>query len=173
MTEPSDFVEFALGVYGADGVSAACLSLQGECAVDVNLVLFAAFLGARRGRAITTLDVGLAAGRVQRWNREVVAPLRDLRKRLADGPPPAPSADTDALRKQVKDAELQAETLELAELAALDGYVGTVGTEGSAAERAAAAIEVVLLATGAPAPVRREADAVGVIASAAARYGAA
>lgn len=173
MTERSEFVEFALGVYGADGVSAACLSLQGRCAVDVNLVLFAAYLGARRGRTITTLDVDRAAGRVQRWNREVVAPLRDLRNRLSDGPPPAPSAATAELRKQVKDAELQAEMLELAEPAMLDGDMRAGDGEGGAAERAAAAIEVVLHVTGTPGSECRGTDAVDVIASAAARYGAA
>ena len=173
MTERSEFVEFALGVYGADGVSAACLTLQDRCSVDVNLVFFAAYLGARRGRTITTSDVDRAAGRVRRWNREVVAPLRDLRNRLSDGPPPAPTEDTEALRKQVKDAELQAEMLELAELATLDHDIGIADGEGGAAERAAAAIDVVLRVTGTSAPRGRETDAVGVIASAAARYGAA
>lgn len=173
MTEHSEFVDFALGVYGADGVSAACLSLQGQRAVDVNLVLFAAYLGAHRGRTVTTLDVDRAAGRVQRWNREVVAPLRDLRNRLSDGPPPAPSADTEALRNRVKDAELQAEMLELAELATLDADIGTADSGGGAAERATAAIEVVLRVTGTPEPDGRGTDAVGVIAAAAAAYGAA
>ena len=173
MTERSEFVEFALGVYGADGVSAACLSLQDQCSVDVNLVLFAAYLGARRGRTITTSDVDRAAGRVRRWNREVVAPLRDLRNRLSDGPPPAPTEDTEALRKQVKDAELQAEMLELAELATLDGDMGIADGQRGAAERATAAIEVVLHVTGTPAPEGRGTDAVDVIASAAAQYGAA
>ena len=103
----------------------------------------------------------------------MVAPLRDLRNRLSDGPPPAPTAGTEALRKQVKDAELQAEMLELAELATLDGDMGTADGGGGAAERAAAAIEVVLRVTGTPGPERRGTDAVGVIASAAARYGGA
>jgi uncharacterized protein (TIGR02444 family) len=173
MTERSEFVEFALGLYGADGVSAACLSLQDRCAVDVNLVLFAAYLGTRRGRNISSVDVDRAAGRVQRWNREVVAPLRDLRNSLRDGPPPAPTEDTEALRQQVKDAELRAEMLELAELATLVDDIGTADGGGGAVERATAAIEVVLRVTGTPGPDRREADAVGVIASAAARYGAA
>ena len=44
--DPSSLKSFALAVYGQDGVPAACLALQDGLGVDVNVVLFAAFVGA-------------------------------------------------------------------------------------------------------------------------------
>lgn len=164
MTETMGFVDFAVALYGCDGVSAACLALQDQCDADVNIVLLAAYVG-RRGRALTAADVDRAVQRVGSWNREVVRPLRDVRKRLTEGPPPAPSTATEAVRARVKEAELQAELLELEELSALANSLGTADSP----ENTVAAIEAVLAAGGAHAPEIR--DAVDAIASAAAQLG--
>ena len=37
---------FSLAVYGGDGVAEECLDLQERLGLDVNILLFAAFLGA-------------------------------------------------------------------------------------------------------------------------------
>jgi uncharacterized protein (TIGR02444 family) len=93
------FKRFALGLYGSNGVANACLYLQNRHDLDVNVVLFAGFVGAVRRQTLTTPDVDAARRRVDAWHREVVRPLRGVRQRLKTGP--APNDVTARLRRQV------------------------------------------------------------------------
>lgn len=102
----------ALELYGAPGVATACLELQDASGVDVPLLLLAAWLS-RRSVRLTPGDVARLDSRVAEWRREVVQPLRALRRRLRAGPPPAPGAGAEAVRDAVKAAELEAERMEL------------------------------------------------------------
>jgi hypothetical protein len=102
---------------------------------------------------------------------DVVGPLRALRKRLKDGPPPAPSPTTAALRDRVKALELDAEMLELDELATFADDLNTPAAPGSGSERASAAMDVVLHVSAGREPSGEERGAIAVIANAAARYG--
>src|SRR5690606_26452407 len=71
---------FALALYACPGVEAACLALQDEAGVDVCELLWRCWLlhhGARPGPAA---EAGLRE--VRRWQAEVTAPLRTLRRRL-------------------------------------------------------------------------------------------
>ena len=80
MTLPDDhFRNFALAVYRCSGVSHACLRLQDRFDVDVNILLFAAYLGAARGAEFSPASLATAQSRVGTWHREVVIPLRQLR----------------------------------------------------------------------------------------------
>lgn len=114
--------------------------------MDVNLVLFAAYVGAHRGRPLTAADLAGVAASVRPWQDEVVVPLRRVRRRLADGPEPAPTAATTALRDRIKGVELDAEMIELERLR---GYAEALVDDGphdarSAGGRTSAAIELVL-----------------------------
>jgi uncharacterized protein (TIGR02444 family) len=156
--------DFALGVYAADGVSGACLALQDRLDVDVNVVLFAAYLGAVRAERLTDAGLGTALDRVGSWHREVVRPLRLVRRRLKVHPAPAAGQ----LRADLQRLEIDAEMIELAELGALAVDEARPSASGTPAERAAAAIATV---------VGGELDAelrtaVDVIASAAAAWSA-
>jgi len=103
--------EFALAFYSRDGVEAACLRLQDEAGVDVCELLWHAWLH-HLGLAC---DANPAA--VRRWQREVTAPLRQLRRTLK---PAASARDSVAeLRQTLKQAELQAEREALSRLARL------------------------------------------------------
>ena len=106
------FWRFSLGVYGRPGVAAACLALQDRDGLDVNLLLFAAWMGHERGLRLGAAGVQAAAGTVAAWQAEVVAPLRALRRRLKEGPPPAPDAATGAMREHLKAVELEADRVE-------------------------------------------------------------
>lgn len=172
MTEPTgDFRCFALDVYGGDGVSSAAVLLQDRCGVDVNVLLLAAFVGASRGLSFGTREAAGAVARTVRWQREVVIPLRALRTRLKEGPPPAPNPVTSALRERIKAAELEAEMIELAELSDFaEGLDAPVG-HGAASTRAAAAMQAVVRESAHRAPNPNELDAIAAIASAAARFG--
>lgn len=117
-TAEADLWEFALKVYGADGVARDCLTLQERYGVDVPVVLCALWM-ATRGTVLDTDSMARIAGEVAPWHTEVVMALRAVRQRLKLGPSPAPNERTDAVRNAVKSAELNAERIELAVLADL------------------------------------------------------
>lgn len=112
MTQPSALWDFAVALYGRPGISEACLALQDEYGVDVPLLLYATWLG-EEGRKLSALDVADILKSIRPWQNEVVMPLRVLRRRLKEGPPPAPSERTETLRNAIKGAELLAERIEL------------------------------------------------------------
>lgn len=110
---PTDLWNFALALYGRNGVEAACLALQ-EQGADVCLLLCATWLQARR--------VAPSEDRVQAlravctpWQEQVVAPLRELRRSWK-----AMAQEDSALanlRERVKQLELDAERTLLQRLA--------------------------------------------------------
>jgi len=103
---------FALALYGSKGVGEACLQLQDQSDVDVPMLLFALWLAANSVE-LTESELGRIDSQIKDWRAEVVGPLRTIRRRLKEGPHPAPSTDTDALRNMIKAAELNSEKIEL------------------------------------------------------------
>jgi hypothetical protein len=94
-----------------------------------------------------------------------------LRRRLVDGPSPAPNPATTALRERIKTVELDAEMIELDELAAFAAGLDTPTAPGTADERATAAMHVVVSESAGREPSEDEYTAITVIAAAAARFG--
>ncbi|EAR51894.1 hypothetical protein OG2516_16374 [Oceanicola granulosus HTCC2516] len=131
MTADAELWEFALKVYGTEGVAAACLELQDRFGADVPVVL-AVLWAARRGVAVDADAMAALEAAAGPWRAEMVVPLRALRRRLKAGPDPAPSAETEALRGEIKRAELHAEKIELRVLA---GWIAGAGA-GQAEVRA-------------------------------------
>jgi uncharacterized protein (TIGR02444 family) len=119
---------FAVNLYGAPGVAEACLALQDRYGCDVNVLLFAAWMGAAHHHTLSSVELAEAAATVQHWHAEIVRPLRSVRRRLKSGPPPARHATTEALRARVKSVELEAERIELAMLEALAARAYTRGS---------------------------------------------
>jgi uncharacterized protein (TIGR02444 family) len=117
--QASPLWSFSLAVYGRDGVAAECLELQRRHGLDINLLLFCAYLGAVEGVRIEGDDLADAADAVASWHVDVVRTLRAARRGLK----PWGSADegefsrqAEELRNQVKAAELEAERIEQAML---------------------------------------------------------
>ena len=156
---------FALELYRRPGVADACLELQSRHDLDVNLVLFAAFVGAVERRMLTDADLGRVHGRVDAWHQEVVRPLRSVRERLRSGPAPAPDEATTALRRKLAQLEIEAEMIELGQLGLLTGQARPPGNSTSAAECAAAAIETVITTHTGSAPGSQDRQAVDTIAT--------
>jgi uncharacterized protein (TIGR02444 family) len=141
----TDFFErFALRLYRRAGVADACLDLQNRHDLDVNVVLFAAYIGAVRRQTLTIADLDLAQRRVDAWHHEVVRPLRAVRQRLKTGPVPAPNEASEGLRRKLAQLEIDAEVIELDQLGALIPEVHSPRSTSSAAECATAAIETVI-----------------------------
>ncbi len=105
MTDPRpDLWTFAVAAYAEAGD--ACLALQDGYGVDVPLLLFAAWIGQARGVPLDAARVAEADGWIRDWRREVVQPLRAVRRRLKD-------AGAETLRATVKTAELESERVAL------------------------------------------------------------
>ena len=114
----ADFWNFSLGLYGRPGVAAACLALQDGQGLDVNLLLFCCWHG-QAGRRLEEADLRRAMAAAEPWQRDVVQPLRAVRRRLKAGVAPISAAESEALRRRVNDLELESERIAQAALEAL------------------------------------------------------
>lgn len=107
------FWSFSLRVYGAPGVSEECLELQDKLGTDVNVLLYAVWLGAVRGITLRRGDLARIVEVVAIWSANVVHPLRNVRRAMKTIPEIVdPQLQT--LRKQVADTELFSEQIEQA-----------------------------------------------------------
>ena len=113
---------FSLGFYRRPGVAEACIRLQDEAGVDVNVMLYLLFLAAH-GRAITADEMNRIEAVAADWRAAVVVPLREMRRRLKSTLGAFPPAITSDFRNDVKRIELGAERIQqqaLEPLIALD-----------------------------------------------------
>lgn len=108
--------EFALAFYRREGVAAACLKLQEVTGADVNILILSLYAAIQHHCLLETAHLAKVDAIVRPWRSDVVVALRSIRVRLRTGPSPAPNSRTEALRNQIKAAELQAECIELAML---------------------------------------------------------
>ena len=116
--DSNPFWEFSLDFYSREEVSRLCLELQDNSGYDVNLVLFCIWYGRRFGEIEQgVLDRAIEISR--QWRQPVVAPLREIRRRmrsLAGNFQPRLAEAREALRNDVKELELRAEQLQQAML---------------------------------------------------------
>jgi uncharacterized protein (TIGR02444 family) len=102
------FWRFTLAVYGRPGIAPALVELQDRHGLDVNLALFCAWLGwSGRGQATEAL-LDRAERAVADWRREIVEPLRAVRRALKGKREPAGASE---LREAVQRQEIEAERL--------------------------------------------------------------
>jgi len=106
------FWDFSLAVYRRPGVAEACLYLQDEAGVDVNLLLFFCWLAGARDEALGKAEIRDILRRTADWRDHVVRPLRDVRRWMKDNVEGMPAAPVEALRSQVKRIELDSERLQ-------------------------------------------------------------
>ena len=111
---------WALEVYARPSVAQACLTLQDTHGQNVPYLLWAAWR-ASEGR---DADALAAAGLVQRWEAEVGAPLRGVRRALKPSWPGVLDAPREDLRAAIKAAELSGEKVLMESLEALSGEPG-------------------------------------------------
>ena len=109
------FWSFSLAVYAAPGVSAECLALQDASGIDVNVLLFCAWLGATKRSVLTLEDFAAVEAAVEPWRDTVIQPMRGVRRGIK-AMPDSTNDDVAALRKDVAAVELRAEQIEQAML---------------------------------------------------------
>jgi uncharacterized protein (TIGR02444 family) len=129
------FWQFSLRVYGTPGVADECLDVQDKLDVDVNVVLYAAWLGAIRGIILQGSGLSRIEEAVSVWSTVVVRPLREVRRGLK-AMPEAADLQVQALRKRVADTELYSEQIEQALLFRLADIIGRPGVGSDMALRA-------------------------------------
>ena len=117
-----DLWRFALAFYRRPGVAGACITLQDEAGVDVNVMLYLLYLAAR-GRAIHVDDMRSIEAVTAPWRDAVVVPIREIRRKLKAPLGAFEPEVTSGLRDDIKRIELAAERIEsqaLESLIALD-----------------------------------------------------
>ena len=106
----SPFWRFSLGFYRQPGVGAACIRLQDEAGVDVNMLLYLLWHAALE-RKLTRAEVAAIEQRIAPWRDQVVMPLRTIRRAIKVPPPVIAAATVEAYRTKIKNVELEAERL--------------------------------------------------------------
>jgi len=113
-TDSSRFWSFSLAVYADPAVQKECLELQDRFGIDVNLLLFCAFIGAVHGALLSEEDARQAMNVVAWWQENVVTPLRAMRRALRELEPPVAAIGplVQGVRVNIEAIELEAERIE-------------------------------------------------------------
>ena len=106
------FWDFSLGVYGSEGVAAACIALQERHRIDVNVLLYCCWLGASGRGALGSEEIARVCGTVDAWNRDIVRAVRGVRQRLKGGFGAAPQELSEPLRRRIAGIEVDLEHVE-------------------------------------------------------------
>jgi uncharacterized protein (TIGR02444 family) len=107
----SPFWRFSVKFYAVPGVAQACIDLQDQAKVDVN-VLFFLLWNATQGRALNAAEVEEIERAIGPWREMTVVPIRNVRRALKAPPPVMPAAEAESLRSRIKAVELEAERLQ-------------------------------------------------------------
>ena len=150
MPPGNSFWDYSLAVYRRPGVSEACLRLQDDAGVDVNLLLYVCWLATVRDAALDEAGVRDAIALTEGWRDRVVRPLRDVRRWMKGGAEGMPAESVEALRSEVKKIELKSERLQQDMLFAMAGPAKAATDEAAARRRADANIGTYLSVIGAP-----------------------
>ena len=114
MEQQQNFWNYSVATYRKAGVAEACLYLQEQLGIDVNVLLYCCWYGCTRG----TLDgpaMELVLSFAEPWAENVVRPLRAAitwMKAVGCDQPLVPGDECMALREEIKRAELKAENLQ-------------------------------------------------------------
>jgi uncharacterized protein (TIGR02444 family) len=139
----SPFWRFSVKFYAEPGVAQACIDLQDQAGVDVNLLFFLLWNATQR-KALSSTEVGELDKNFGAWRDLAVVPLRELRRALKS-PPAAVTPDAaEGFRTRIKTVELEAERLQQEAMYSLaqSGRIGqTAETAVEAARRSVAAYQ--------------------------------
>ena len=109
--QESPFWRFSLRLYRNRDVAAACIVLQDEAGVDVNVLLFLLWNASLRRIlpqvALTDLDA-----RIGEWREAALIPLRAVRRALKTPPSVVAPGAAEVFRTRIKAVELEAERLQ-------------------------------------------------------------
>jgi len=113
------FWPFSLELYAQPGVSAACLELQDDYGLDVNLVLFCIWCGLRGPGVLQADELSECITRAGRWQTDVVDRIRYVRRTLKHDSLGATDELVAVFRPQAQALEIDAEHIEQLLLASI------------------------------------------------------
>ena len=113
--------DYAVEIYCRPGMSDLCLMFQDDYGADVSIILFISWCSTQGIRIDDQLLTRVEQS-VGVWNRDVVAPLRGMRRELKLDSRGITRKTVSAFREKLKALELEAEHLELNTLAGLISY---------------------------------------------------
>jgi uncharacterized protein (TIGR02444 family) len=150
----SPFWRFSLGFYRQPGVADACIALQDENGVDVNVLMFFLWFATQQ-KEITSDQARAVWEQAALWRDHVVAPLRSVRRKLKEGLPLVPRDIAEFFRTRIKAAELESERLEQEALFAMIPSIeaGSAPSVETAARANVLAYEQALAVAFAPGPL--------------------
>jgi uncharacterized protein (TIGR02444 family) len=123
---------FSLAFYAVPGVARALIALQDHDGFDVNLMLFALWLGVSGHERLTSDGLASAEGAIRPVRTEFIEPMRSLRRKLRHHP----DEDVRRLREGVKELELEGEKVAQARLAGLARDLPDAISRGAGLENA-------------------------------------
>jgi uncharacterized protein (TIGR02444 family) len=133
----SPFWRFSVKFYAVPGVAPACIELQDQAGVDVN-VLFFLLWNASRNRAFDQAEVAEIDRMIGAWRDMTVVPIRNVRRALKTPPPALAVEAAEGFRTRIKAVELEAERLQQEALYDL-AQSGRFGRPAAGREQAARA----------------------------------
>ncbi len=142
----SPFWRFSVTFYAVPGVAPACIELQDQAGVDVN-VLFFLLWNATQRRAFSREQVADIERKIGAWRDMAVEPLRAVRRALRSPPDAIAPEVAEGFRTRIKAVELEAERLQQEALydMAQSGALGeTAASPDEAARHSVTAYEATL-----------------------------
>jgi uncharacterized protein (TIGR02444 family) len=113
MSLESPFWRFSLTLYQVPDVAPACLMLQDNRGLDVNLLLYALWAGLQ-GASLVAADFDRLDALIRPWRTSVIQPLRAVRRALKSPVIEIDSRAPGELRARIAAAELDAEQIQQA-----------------------------------------------------------
>jgi uncharacterized protein (TIGR02444 family) len=132
----SPFWRFSVKFYAEPGVAPACIELQDQAGVDVNILFFLLW-NAGEGRTFGVTEVAELERLMGPWRTMTVVPIRDVRRALKSPPPVMSSEVAEGFRTRIKAVELEAERLQQEAMYAL-AQSGRIAGQTAASPVAAA-----------------------------------
>ncbi|HEY7297282.1 MAG TPA: TIGR02444 family protein [Xanthobacteraceae bacterium] len=137
-SQGSPFWRFSLRFYRQPGVADACIALQEQSGVDVNLLLYLLW-HAQDSRTFAPGEVQEIEHRVEAWRESTVVPLRAVRRALKTPSALLDPGAAEAFRTRIKAVELEAERLQQEAMYALVAPSGAPSASPAVAARASIA----------------------------------
>jgi uncharacterized protein (TIGR02444 family) len=142
----SPFWRFSIKFYQLPEVPPACIELQDQAGVDVNVLFFLLWL-ATQNRALDKAQVAAIDRAIGAWREMAVVPLRQVRRALKSPPAVMPADAAEGFRTRIKAVELEAERLQqeaLFQMAERGPLGAPAASPAEAAKASVAAYQAVL-----------------------------